>query len=300
MSASQLWVLAANAAVLGIPVALAWIWGRSPEKIVASTFVAAMLVDVFTTGRSAGGLSTTLSISGISSSGRPYMAVLFFVALKANRFYPIWLSSFQIVVVLSHFTRGVSAREAPLAYALLTYGPYVFQIIILTFGIALHRAPPASIRSVSLLADWLEAYGCDEPWACAERLVTQFGSVLRAMRAQDRDLVKVEPRDREVVSLLRSAQALIVAALREEIPRATVRSDDERFHGYLRFLLAGQRVETLHATFLGPAGRYLHDEIVESGTTVRRGAGRARSRAQGTGARRIGDHPRSQSSIGKL
>ena len=139
MSSSELWVLLANLVVLGVPFSLAWAWGAGPERISASTFLAAMAADVlyhWAVGRRTIYESVDLGhlVIGVS-----VLAVLFFVALKANRFYPLWLSSLQMLVVLSHFAREASTRVAELAYAILTYGPYFLQIVILTCGIVLHR-----------------------------------------------------------------------------------------------------------------------------------------------------------------
>jgi hypothetical protein len=64
--------------------------------------------------------------------------VLVAVALHSNRIYPLWLSAFQGLVIISHFTREASARISFLAYALLTYGPSILQIAILSCGIVLH------------------------------------------------------------------------------------------------------------------------------------------------------------------
>src|SRR5690606_25730365 len=115
--------------------ALAWLWGRAPERIIASTFAAAMGVDIvyhWAAGRPTIYEAVDL---GHLAVGLAVLSVLFFVALKANRLYPLWLSSLQMLVVLSHFAREVSDRVADVAYLLLTYGPYTLQIIILSGGI---------------------------------------------------------------------------------------------------------------------------------------------------------------------
>src|SRR3546814_11555383 len=65
-------------------------------------------------------------------------AVFIGVALKANRVYPLWLSAFQLVSVVSHFAREESRKIAELAYFLMNYVPYYALLLILAGGIWRH------------------------------------------------------------------------------------------------------------------------------------------------------------------
>jgi hypothetical protein len=131
-----LWVL--NSALAGLPMLAAWRWGAAPERICAAVFLANVIVDRLyhmAVGRGTIYMSVDL---GHLAIGVSTIIVLVGVALRANRVYPLWLSAFQGLVIISHFTREASAKISVLAYALLTYGPSIFQIAILALGIALH------------------------------------------------------------------------------------------------------------------------------------------------------------------
>jgi hypothetical protein len=132
------WVWLLNTALVGLPMLAAWRWGAAPERLCAAVFVANLIVDrVYHLVVARGTFYETVDLGhlviGISTA-----AVLLGVALRANRIYPLWLTAFQGLVIISHFTREASARISVLAYALLTYGPSIFQIAILTCGVVFH------------------------------------------------------------------------------------------------------------------------------------------------------------------
>jgi hypothetical protein len=132
------WVWLFNTVLVGLPMFAAWRWGATPERICAAVFVANLVVDRLyhlAVGRGTIYASVDLGhlVIGVSTA-----VALVTVALHANRIYPLWLSAFQGLVIISHFTREASARISVLAYALLTYGPSIFQIVVLLSAIALH------------------------------------------------------------------------------------------------------------------------------------------------------------------
>ncbi|WP_448140358.1 hypothetical protein [Sphingopyxis fribergensis] len=65
-------------------------------------------------------------------------AIFVAVALRANRVYPIWLAAFQLVSVLSHFAREVTASFPKLAYGLMTYIPFYVILLIMAGGLVFH------------------------------------------------------------------------------------------------------------------------------------------------------------------
>ena len=136
MGFDWLWVL--NAALVGLPMLAAWRWGAAPERICAAVFVTNLVVDRcyhWAVGR--GTIYQSVDLGHVLI-GVATIIVLVSVALRANRIYPLWLSAFQGLVIISHFTREASARISVHAYALLTYAPSILQIAILAIGIALH------------------------------------------------------------------------------------------------------------------------------------------------------------------
>lgn len=61
------------------------------------------------------------------------------VALRANRIWPLWLVSVQILAVIGHLLRFLSAQVDPLVYALFTRDTSYLQIALLFVGIWLYR-----------------------------------------------------------------------------------------------------------------------------------------------------------------
>lgn len=76
------------------------------------------------------------------------------LAMRANRYWPIWVAALQLCSVLGHVSAGLDANILPTAYYLLTaYGAYpiwVFAVI-------------GSVRHQQRL----RAYGSDPPWRTA-------------------------------------------------------------------------------------------------------------------------------------
>ena len=60
------------------------------------------------------------------------------VALYANRFYTLWIASFQLIAFSAHLARLVADEISPIAYAFLVIAPSWFQIIIMLTGLVAH------------------------------------------------------------------------------------------------------------------------------------------------------------------
>jgi hypothetical protein len=67
------------------------------------------------------------------------LGALLALALKANRIWPLWLVSVQIIAVIGHFLRWFSTAIDPLVYALFTRNTSYLQIALLFVGTALYR-----------------------------------------------------------------------------------------------------------------------------------------------------------------
>jgi len=61
------------------------------------------------------------------------------LALKANRIYPLWLLAAQLVSVMMHFARDISANMEGVVYFILTTAPSYVQITALGVGLYCHR-----------------------------------------------------------------------------------------------------------------------------------------------------------------
>ena len=81
------------------------------------------------------------------------LIALLSVALYANRMYPLWMTSLQAMVVLSHFTVSL-VRTAPLAYSILSITPSYLLIVSLAGGVFAHCRRSRTFKTVR---DWRSA-----------------------------------------------------------------------------------------------------------------------------------------------
>lgn len=132
------WTWAFNIATMAMLFAAALRWGAGPERFCATVVVfmnvgdrlyhAAVARDTIYASVDIGHLLLDLTSAALFIS----------VALRANRIYPLWLSAFQLVSVVSHFVREVDGKVGNLTYAVLNYAPYNFILLILAGGIWAH------------------------------------------------------------------------------------------------------------------------------------------------------------------
>jgi hypothetical protein len=64
---------------------------------------------------------------------------LLILALKANRYWPLWLTSFQLVTIWSHLAVGMFATTMPLAYAIASMAWSYPMLIMLAFAARRHH-----------------------------------------------------------------------------------------------------------------------------------------------------------------
>lgn len=132
------WLWSFNFLSIAILGAAALRWGAGPERICAAALFLMNLGD-----RVYHALIGRGTIYGSVDIGHLVIdvlvaAVFIGVALGANRIYPLWLSAFQLVSVVSHFAREASGKVAEIAYFLMNYAPYYCILLILTGGIWRH------------------------------------------------------------------------------------------------------------------------------------------------------------------
>jgi len=60
------------------------------------------------------------------------------VALKANRGWPLWISATQLIVVIAHFAKLFEIDEARRSYWVMTQVPAVVQLVVLIIGTYAH------------------------------------------------------------------------------------------------------------------------------------------------------------------
>ncbi len=66
-------------------------------------------------------------------------ALMLTVALRADRWWPLWVSAVQLLAVLAHLLRALDASLPPLAYAIMERWPFWVAIAITGIGTYLHH-----------------------------------------------------------------------------------------------------------------------------------------------------------------
>lgn len=114
-------------------------FGASPERTCATIMVAQVAFEI-------GYHLVVAEQTNISETdlGHFLMSAIFasaylLVALYANRRYPIWLVSFQLVSVLSHLVRGEAAGVGSVAYQIMVIAPSYLMMAFLAGGLIAHR-----------------------------------------------------------------------------------------------------------------------------------------------------------------
>lgn len=66
------------------------------------------------------------------------LAAMFFVALHANRVYPLWIAAAQIIAILGHLYRMGLTEINRFAYDMMAIMPSYIQIVAMILGLAFH------------------------------------------------------------------------------------------------------------------------------------------------------------------
>jgi hypothetical protein len=120
--------------------AAVWRWGGSPERWLATTFVATMVLPIYLPRLLGFNGSLIGFYSGYYAASLDVIAAILFVgvALRANRNYPLWIAGFQLVAVGAHLVKAVPSSASPLAIAILVIGPSYCQLLLLFGGFIRH------------------------------------------------------------------------------------------------------------------------------------------------------------------
>ena len=112
--------------------------GKGPERACASILLAMVFVHI--------SFRDLLQFDEVYASLDPVgflidtggLVGLLWIAMRANRFYPLVLAAAQLVSFMAHLVRLLVEPISSLAYYLLAAMPFWFQIFILAGGIAHH------------------------------------------------------------------------------------------------------------------------------------------------------------------
>lgn len=114
-------------------------WGKAPERIAALSVGSVFFLDlpyhaIFGAGIRFDTIDVGHAVMDVIAG-----LLLTALALFSNRFYPLWLASFQWLAITSHLVRDLNPEMLPLAYALMVIVPSYMQQLVLAIGIAAHH-----------------------------------------------------------------------------------------------------------------------------------------------------------------
>ena len=111
--------------------------GATPERVLSGALLGLVSLDR--------ACDLWLRDSAGHGTGMGYLAVdllafgvIFFVAIRANRLYPLWLGAAQIVRLISHLWRVSLADPLPRAHALFESAIVDIELAVLFVGLACH------------------------------------------------------------------------------------------------------------------------------------------------------------------
>ena len=103
-----------NALLLG-SCAYAWFRGRSDERLVAAICLVASLASLALIS-SFQTLYSSLEI-GVLTVDIATLAAFTYVALRSERFWPLWISGLQLTTSVAHFFKVIDPTLLPIAYS---------------------------------------------------------------------------------------------------------------------------------------------------------------------------------------
>ena len=125
---ATLWILASVYAILR---------GGEPERVGAVCLLwlstGFLIVRQFTTFNDSGIDVGSMIVDSVG------LVALLTLALKANRTWPIWACSAQVIAITAHIVRYMAVHEVYLAYAIMFRAPGYLQCIVLLVGAYSHH-----------------------------------------------------------------------------------------------------------------------------------------------------------------
>jgi hypothetical protein len=103
--------------------------GRTDARIVSAVFLVGTFATIALRSRTAGGYSSV--DTGIFAVDLVCLAAFTYVALISDRFWPLWVSGFQLTTIFGHVFKAIDSQLLPFAYAAaLRFWGYPILIIL--------------------------------------------------------------------------------------------------------------------------------------------------------------------------
>lgn len=117
----------------------AFIWGGGPERAVAASWVLIFKVSSFIRETFFAQSLQLMEVDVFLASTDIVAGIVFvWIALYANRNYPLWIAAMQVLAVSAHLARGLVESILPIAYVVMIVAPGWFQLLVLAFGLSRH------------------------------------------------------------------------------------------------------------------------------------------------------------------
>lgn len=131
-------VAAQHGAALLLAAAI-WRWGGGPERWLIGIFLGTMVLPVYPIRWADVAVIDPDLLFQIWFVIDLIAAGLFiFVALNANRNYPLWIAGFQVVALVAFVVQAMVDPVSPLAAAILIIGPSYAILVVLAGGFVRH------------------------------------------------------------------------------------------------------------------------------------------------------------------
>lgn len=134
---------------LALATGYAWRKGAGPERATAAALILMFALDPLYHWLIAGGGHYGQVDLGHLAIDLITLGTTGWIALKADRWWTLWVASAQVIALLSHFLRLISLQIDPLVYAVLIRAPSYLQIALLVMGTWLHSRRTATTANLS-------------------------------------------------------------------------------------------------------------------------------------------------------
>lgn len=137
-------------ALLGLLTLAAFKRGGAPERYAASVFSGALAIGLLL--KNVRGAATFREFDQAQFLIEVVvLVILTVISLRANRWWPLWVSSFQLLIVATHLAKFVGAKGMAGIYWLMTTAPTYCQYIALLLGLWQHERRRKTLQS---FGDW--------------------------------------------------------------------------------------------------------------------------------------------------